>query len=385
MTVAPIALAIAQAFNSSGQKFTREGEAGNAFSLMVEELSEHAHSTQDRESSEIKRDTESAETTDGKLPEIVFSALGAVTQDLQGMPVPADLPALAGKARSAGVSYNTTGEQPFLPEVYPLLQGEVPTPAYAQKDAEAREPQLASATEQAKLSRFALSHGFSDGETPGVEQDSSIARLDADRASEEASAVTPVAISDETLRDELPPAIQILSQISNAFSMNTGQAAAGAAARQILPLYLPISPSSELKSIRFMLQPENLGDVEVTLRRTGPETKVTIAVASRAVAETLSRDMSILEDRLEGLLAMGAANTVNVSMEIRDPESSQGQYAESRGERDTADSEHSGGHGFGREGKSEPGSNHRPLALTRDELNEENTAERPAAGSRRVV
>ena len=385
MTAAPIALAVARIFSNSALKFTRESEPGQSFSLMVDGFSEHAQSTQDKDSPEVNEDPVAAETADGKLTEIVLSALSAVTQDQHGLAGPADLPALTGKAPSAAAAYLVAGEQPFHPVVLSLLQNEGLTAAYAQDDAGAAEPQPAFEAEQTKLSAFALNHRFAEGDAPRGERDSSMARFDVDRASEEAAAVTPVGMSEETSGDELPPAIQILSQISNALATNSGQAAAGSPVRQTLPLYPSMVQPSELKSIRFMLQPENLGDVEVTLRRTGPETKVTIAVANRAVAETLSRDMSILEDRLESLLAPGAANTVNVSMEIRDSGSPQEQHAEWREGRGTADSALSGGHGSGREGKSEPGSNNRPPALTRDELNEEDAAERPAAGTRRVV
>jgi hypothetical protein len=385
MTAVPAAFAVVRLFSSSAQKLTRESESGDDFSLMLDGFSEDSHATQDKDSPEVNGDPAAIEIADGKIPEIVFSALCAVAKDQKGATPPADLPALTGKARTVAAPYFATTDQPFLSGFSSLQQIEELNPGYAHNDAGAADSQLAFETEPTELSAFTVQDGFGDGKAPGVEPDSSSVFIDVERASEEAAAVIPVTISDETSRDEVPPAIQILSQISNALSMNTGQAAAGTAARQILPLFAPMGPSSELKAIRFMLQPENLGDVEVTLRRTGPETKVTIAVANRAVAETLSRDMSILEDRLESLLAPGAANTVNVSMEIRDSGSPQGQNAEWRDGRGTADSGLSGGNGFGREGKSEAGSNHRPLALTRDEMNEEDAAERPAVGHRRVV
>jgi hypothetical protein len=351
---------------------------------MVDGFSEHTHSTQDGDSTEVKEDPASAKTADGAPPDVACAALCAVILDQQKMTIPADLPELTGKARSAAVPFQAAAGQSFLPGAPPLLPYEELALGLTPYDSEVPGSQYTKATEQAKLATLLVGDGFADDETPGAERSSSMVRLDVD-ASEEAAAISTVAVSDESVRDEVPPALQILSQIGNALSVDAGPRAEGTAARQIPPLFPTMSPSSELRSIRFMLRPEDLGDVEVTLRRTGAETKVTIAVASRAVAETLSRDMSILEDRLGSLLAPGSGNAVNVSMEIRDPGSSQGQHAEPPEGQGTSDSGPAGGHGFGRDGRSEPGSDQRPLTFARDELNEEDMAERPSAGSRRVV
>jgi hypothetical protein len=374
-----------RAFNSSEQRFTREGEADEAFSLIVDGFSEDMHSSQDGDSTEVKGDPASIETADGVPPDVVCAALCAALLDQQRMTVPADLPELIGKARSAAIPFPAAAGQPFLPEAPPLLPYEEFILGHTCFDSEDPDSQLAKATEQAKFATLPIGDSFADDEATGVERSSSMVRFDVEAASEEAAAVSPVAASDESVRDEVSPALQILSQIGRALSVDAGPGAEGTAARQILPHFPTMSPSSELKSIRFMLRPEDLGDVEVTLRRTGAETKVTIAVASRAVAETLSRDMSILEDRLGSLLAPASGNAVNVSMEIRDPGSSQGQHAEPPEGQGTSDSGPAGGHGFGREGRSEPGGDQRPLTFSRDELNEEHIAERPAAGSRRVV
>jgi hypothetical protein len=385
MTATPIALTMVRAFNSSAQKSTREGEADEAFSLMVDGFSEHMHSPQDGDSTDVKGDPGSVESADGAPPDVVCAALCAVVLEQQRMTVPADLPELTGKARSAAVPFLAVAGQPFLPGARPLLPYQDFILGHTSYDAEVPDSQLARATEQAEFATLSIGDSFANDEAPGVGRSNSMVRLDVEAAPEEAAAVSPVAVSDESVRDEVPPALQILSQIGNALSVDSGLGTEGTAARQILPLFPTMSPSSELKSIRFMLRPAHLGDVEVTLRRSGAETKVTIAVASRAVAEVLSRDMSILEDRLGSLLAPGTGNAVNVTMEIRDPGSSQGQQAEPPEGQGTSDFGPAGGHGFGREGRSESGSDQRPLTFTRDELNEVEIAERPAAGSRRVV
>lgn len=181
------------------------------------------------------------------------------------------------------------------------------------------------------------------------------------------------------------PALQILQQIDHSLTEQTGQPGSPSSMQQLRVADQPTAPLAELKSLRFMLQPENLGDVEVRLRRFGLEMKVTITVAGKAAAETLSRDMSILEDRLGGLLAAGPGGSVNVSLEVRDPEPPTPQDMQNSEEQGTNNEALPGGRGFAQDGRSGANNHHSPVRLSKEESNVEDLAAGSAAGTGRVV
>lgn len=181
------------------------------------------------------------------------------------------------------------------------------------------------------------------------------------------------------------PALQILQQIERSLTAQTGQASSPTSIQQLHLADPPAAPPAELKSLRFMLQPENLGDVEVRLRRSGLETKVTITVTGKVAAETLSRDMSILEDRLGALLAAGPGGAVNVSLEIRELEQPESQHIQNGEEQGSSNEALPGGRGFAQDGRSGANSHPSPVRLSKEEPNVEDPSTGLAVGAGRVV
>ena len=186
------------------------------------------------------------------------------------------------------------------------------------------------------------------------------------------------------------PALQIISQVASlAKPVETAAPAVStAAAKPLRPTESPIIPYTEVKALRIRLQPEALGEVEVILRRAGHETKVTIAVAEPAAVDSLRRDMSLLEDRLGGLLAPGSAQVVTVALQAAEPKPSTDTASQQGANPFTgADATASGGRGSAREEKQAPqGQQPAWTTTTKDRNEEDRPARRPAAADRaRVV
>jgi hypothetical protein len=178
------------------------------------------------------------------------------------------------------------------------------------------------------------------------------------------------------------PALQILAHLTAQLAPSPQPAAAASPAKPVRALDLPEAPG-RVMSLRFTLQPEELGEVEVTLRRTGQETKVTIAVAATAAAESLGRDLTLLEDKLGSLLAAGPAQSVTVTLQSPDPQAAQaGQAGGGQGFGEAA---LAGGRGSGGNGRPEPEQPQAKLNMTRHEPDEDDPAPRTAAGRLRVV
>jgi flagellar hook-length control protein FliK len=105
---------------------------------------------------------------------------------------------------------------------------------------------------------------------------------------------------------------------------------------------------TEIKVLRLKLQPESLGDVDITLRRSGGEVKVGIAVSSELTAATLRQDLGLLQDRLISSLLGDTIPVIEIS--VRDQTfQSQGQNQQGTG----ANS------GYSQTAGNDPGSNRR--------------------------
>lgn len=106
------------------------------------------------------------------------------------------------------------------------------------------------------------------------------------------------------------PALQIIASLSET----------SVATPTMTPMLFQAAPQSgEVRVLRMTLRPDDLGDVEITLRLSGGEIRVHIAVATPAAAEALQRDRTLLEDRLGSLLPPGAQPSLTIMMQV--PES----------------------------------------------------------------
>lgn len=124
----------------------------------------------------------------------------------------------------------------------------------------------------------------------------------------------------------MPPALQILSHLSGNPNLTRSPEPRGETLAAGGPVFSEAaSASSTMKSVRIKLRPEELGDVEVTLRRNGTGLTVLINVAKPEAAEAVRQDMSILEERLGFTLASGPAQPVTVIVQTADQSTLLGQ------------------------------------------------------------
>lgn len=127
----------------------------------------------------------------------------------------------------------------------------------------------------------------------------------------------------------LAPAAQILREIETARSpvlLTPGSAQD------------KIPPTPEIRVLRVRLRPEELGDVELTLRRSGTGLKVHIAVEKPSAAEWLQRDLTVLNDRIGELLAVSSEQPVTIVVQSMETTGAQPSATEQRaaGDRGTA-------------------------------------------------
>jgi hypothetical protein len=194
--------------------------------------------------------------------------------------------------------------------------------------------------------------------------------------------LTPAAIKDAEVAAYPSPAVQIISQINAAVAEGQVQATALSATQQAQFADPALPSPSEVKALRLKLQPEELGDVEVTIRRAGLHTMVTITVTDQAAMEAISKDKGFLEERLGSLLTPGASNTVMVSMEIRDAGPAPDQGPQTGGGQGSSEAA-PGGRGSGRNGR--PDHHEHSAGMTGDEHETDDRILRVAAGSGRIV
>ena len=230
-------------------------------------------------------------------------------------------------------------------------------------------------------------NGESTGDANPGTRDEAFATSTEEDWQSEIEHLRPPAAADGTAagQADVPPALQIISKISDLAARPSGAPPGLSAPQSVRVAGNEDVPRPQLKALRIRLQPEELGEVEVTLRRVGQETKVLIAVTSKAAADQLSRDLSLLEDRLGGLLNPGATQTVSVSLQAQDtaPMAEQAPSASSA----FANSEASlqGGREPGRDGRPAPDRQRNPSPMARNERHEEDRrAGTPAPGIRVV-
>lgn len=107
----------------------------------------------------------------------------------------------------------------------------------------------------------------------------------------------------------LPPAQQIIALMTGPHSSERLLASSPEQSQM---------PSVEIRTLRLKLKPEDLGEVDVTLRRSGSEMKIHISVTRKAAADALQNDLGLLEDRLGGVLLGGSSQPVTIT--IRSPD-----------------------------------------------------------------
>lgn len=142
------------------------------------------------------------------------------------------------------------------------------------------------------------------------------------------------------------PAQQIISGLREQYSrLETAQPQG----RQIAEAEPDPLAKGGIKILRIRLQPETLGEVEVTIRRSGGEVKVGLAVGSEATAATLRQDLGTLQDRL--ISSLLGETTPIIEISVRDlAVQTQGQYPSGTG----------AGSSYGLTGGNDTGSERRP-------------------------
>jgi hypothetical protein len=192
-------------------------------------------------------------------------------------------------------------------------------------------------------------------------------------------------LSDNSAQgQDTAPALQILSQLGKVFSQ-PHPASASSIDQNIRPVEPAVTQTGELKALRIRLHPEELGDVEVILRRVGLEMKVTIAVSRSAAAEALSRDLGFLEDRLGTLLTSSIGQNVTITLQPLEPDLASGQSTYTGTDQFRSDAALSGGGGAGRDGRPAPEGRPASISMMRHNRNEEETLGQPSTGNGRVV
>lgn len=268
------------------------------------------------------------------------------------------------------------------PDMHSLLAETALVPEGTQRNAIVAElPDQETMPDEAELRVFQREDEIAEGETPGEDQGLSFMKA----SCEGEAAFMPAAVADGYMMPEPAPALQILAHLSTILAVAPGPSSALFSAQHGRHFDQSAMPPSELKSLRIRLQPDELGDVEVTLRRVGLETLVTIIVAGRAAAEKLGRDLSLLEDRLGSLLSSGTAQPVTVTLQSQDPGLATDQSASSGVGQHISDEALSGGRGSGRDGRSSPESHSKQLRTAVNERNEENHMARTSGSNSRIV
>lgn len=182
------------------------------------------------------------------------------------------------------------------------------------------------------------------------------------------------------------PATQILTRIGDFAAPSEGQfnvdqtAPAGTAGTPNLP------QSVSVRTLRIRLEPESLGEVEITLRQTAKGVRVEIQVAQSTTAETLSRDLSLLEDKLSVLLGASTASAA-VSISLQSGNSSDAHPAFSSPQSFAQSAAGDGSPGGGSAGQREPRTedNETLFKLNRTGTDEEESGMRGSARTGRVV
>lgn len=386
MTDIPFVATGIPAFDTGFRGARRQPEpvARETFDLILEGFGEEPLSPQDEEPAGTNPDPALAEVIPENRPDMFFLSVCMPPVQRQEETDRAPLPKLLESVHLGQATHHGETDDALLARpAAALLEGFSP----AREPIETDTPKLPVADTAVDLKS---ADARKDGEAAGVEAP----RL-AERAGPAICTVErPSSMDTPSLAPEHPdpgptfapsPALQILQQIDRLLSGQAGPTSSPSSVQQLHMAGPPVVPVAEVKSLHFMLQPENLGDVEVMLRRTGLETKVTITVTGKVAAEALGRDMSILEDKLGGLLATGPGGSVIVLMEVRNAEPATTQNMQHSEELGSDSEALMGGRGFGQDGRSGTNSDESPDRLSRSEPNVEDPSTGLAVGVGRVV
>ena len=118
-----------------------------------------------------------------------------------------------------------------------------------------------------------------------------------------------------------------------------------------------------IKALRMTLRPESLGEVEVTIRRSGNEVRVHIQLSRQAAADELRDGLDQLNSRLGGLLPREMSPQITVS--VREPEVGLGPALNHTFTRLSGDGVQGGGHGGILSGNGERSSPHKDESRSR--------------------
>jgi hypothetical protein len=197
------------------------------------------------------------------------------------------------------------------------------------------------------------------------------------------SAFAAVKVRDADVSPYPSPAIQIMAAITAEAPRIASQPAMPSDSQPAHFNSPALPTASDVKALRIKLQPEEFGEVEVTIRRAGLQTKVTITVTGKAAADAVSKDKGILEERLSSLLNPGTGVALTFNMEIRDGSAGQEQSQMASGGQSFTETPLPDGRGSSREDRSDR--QPQPLMRAGDERESENGDVSAASGSDRVV
>ena len=268
----------------------------------------------------------------------------------------------------------------------PLITGAPAAPANEEYPIAAVEPQPDIFLELEVLSASLGSDQDGGQAKPGTRDEASPTVSERERPSG-VDDLRPLAAADGKTASlpDVPPALQIISKLSELMERPSGDSPPLPAPQTLRMAGDQDLPRPELRALRIRLQPEELGEVEVTLRRAGHETKVLIAVTSKAAAEQLSRDLTLLEDRLGSLLTSGAVQTVSVSLQSQDTALMLEQAPQGSGPFTSGDASPQGGRDPASDGRSGPDRQRPPSPMARNDRHEEDRRSGTPAPGIRIV
>jgi hypothetical protein len=385
MTAVRITAVIAPAFSQSGKavRWVDETASHNTFSMMLESTDLEAQLTEDDELTDDDTETLPPSIVENQSS-LIDWALSSQKHGSQNDTRPDEAQTLSGRLLSqldtiSGALEHLPSMAHSSPNAHKRLIA-----LRSQADPGAVEYQSGKSTKETNLAFVTIQLDLVEDNVHAGKTDPAMSL-----GSESASQLKdPIFHETAAHADSIPasePALQVLSQISISVSQGTGQPLVLSTVQNFHHFDQHEALHSEQKLLRFMLQPESLGDVEVTLRQIGQDTKVTISVMAGAAAEAVSRDMVLLEDRLGLLLGSNMTGLVTVSIEIRDPELDQGQFMHPGIRQHPDGTELSSGRGFGREGRGHSHDQREPLRNSGNSPHEMDNSSELTMRYRRIV
>jgi hypothetical protein len=384
MIAGPLMVAAARNLENIASKHRQgsSGEQAAEFIMVLDGFGDEAKPAQDEDGDEHNGEPVPAQAGAEKLPDAVFAVINLRIPEQRdaAKPVEPEAPTIGVPAIPRMVAARL--EEPVIHHPLVLSEGTVPlTEIAAENEGTATLPVKGTTNDEVKRSSIQVFADTPEEDMENPAPSPSPMRRDG-KAPEREVKLAPQTIKTAEVTAYPSPAVQIMSQITAAMPPGQVQATAASPLQQAQFADPALASPSDVKALRIKLQPEELGEVEVTIRRAGLQTKVTITVAGKATAEALSMDKGFLEERLGSLFTPGTANTVMVSMEIRETGPAPDQSPQTGGGQGWSETA-AGGRGFGRDGR--PDHREHTLGMTGDEHETEDRSMRMAAGMGRVV